>query len=930
MSIYDEFDFRKKDQTLREKIKYVERNTGMDVEENVDNFSSKLQRWKTNDGDESNFKNLEPNFNFFRKDLPKITSLKQNPLFNDNPGFPPAQSVEKERTENNFQYYRQNEHIKSPNEKVFVQEATNGYTNEVQVKNNSDDQILKEFKRKYSDKRRDSNGWVHTGTPDNYIPGPSTQTLEYFARTPRAESQQVENTEFENPYDFIEPLQEKFRNEGRAEDELQNDANFVEAGHNSRKSTLSKKELKRKSSKKKQGDTENGESVVRSNSSRSNPNVTFGKKSASDISNELGVETMTHNELMASTQRLAMLKDEEKVVAVAPKVEHLFSPSTGNIHSQHETNMNNLNFTKMSANVRRSRSQLSSARSSKRTPSYASQNTFSDHNGSFISVGGSNTSINRYPSSRSRSTLSSNRSASKLSLASGSSVSSSKDRNTTTVLLAKGWSGKIVSSSESTHQVYDFGLNINPKQEGTNGKNLSGLVFRNGKPIIDVKPTDDKDALKSLRSLDRRLKVESHNSDILFKGSLDWMTRSQPSTPDMNVLRNPDCYRDSNCLLEDMEEMSKNILHIGWNEGQNMRVYFYQHLHKVTTIVNTMLQSIPKRHFPFEIKPLSFQGEFEKKGPYSIDLYLTLEGIEPEKYNVDFTLRKTLSAYVIHKEYDKELKLFSAQNAENGVRILSANNLMIVFAYIVNTRIRSEFAHDSDRKRKSIPFDAEISFNKVSEGAVRFDIFFPEENVTYDIGLQVALDIMDFPNVLNLGKKRRWPDLQTKSELIRHGVHLLAKKSDEQNHAWTVSFLKTRKVLLNSSDSDNNATTLLLALQVVNRDALSKRECEGLLLPVHFIMLLFWCRVKYQSDEDWSKENLAKRFVDLLIALKRCLAKKQCRDFFFPSTNYFDSFSADESQCLVLNINDVLNNPKAYIPTHENISIFNELPDIKE
>ena len=805
-----------------------------------------------------------------------IIGLKYNPLFEDNPGFTPDKD---KIVEDKARYYRQNHQILSS-------EDANDTETRAYKKNPLYDVA---HQSKHHDKGR-------VLVKIDLAEKGATETYDYSARTldsiqSNANSLDVPNGNIRTDSSAKEEQEDisvtvyrrKQNNNGFAyQNQKFNTKIFEQQQHWFRAEDDNNNDLQI-------------QDLQRSNSSRSNPNVSFGSKLDIPIPNddELDDRTTSSN--------------------IYNRVETVFSPKISPRKNKQgidyrQTDLKHINFGKMSARLRRSTSQSSSSTldsldSSRREKS----NVRTTQGDKCVSVDNSQqqTTANGFSD---RSTTSKHN-------------IEDHETNKTTVMLARGWSGKIISTYKSTTNIYDYGLNIYPVRGKKSGKDLNGLIFRSSRPITEVKPSDHKDILSSLRSLDRRLKVESEKT-WAFKESMDWITQSQPMSPAVNLL-SPQYYRESNCLKSELPALSKCILRTGWHEGQNMRVCFYNHLHKITTIVNTMLKSVSKQSFPFNIKPLSFQGEFERKGQYEIDLYLVLDGLDSKDFEIDFVLQKLLTAYICLPGKNKEnFKRYCVQKPQTKAWVLSASNLMVMFSYIVNTHIKAEFDHNSNSKKRSIPFDAQIYFLKIVEGEAKFQIKFEDEDdtmLTYDVGLQLALSVPDFPNVLALHKKRRWPNAAVKTGLIQNGVHLLAKPNGTlQNHMWTVAFLKTRKVLLACIDNESAVTTVLLALQVIKKNILSKRGCEELLLPVHFIMILFWAHVKYQYEADWKPENLGKRFIDILIALKRCLLKKQCKDFFFPTINYFETFSETDRKNLLLNVGEVLENPMKYVKWLDN------------
>ena len=699
---------------------------------------------------------------------------------------------------------------------------------------------------------RDNNGWSKGPAPEKVNPGPTTQALNYFARTSKVDSQEI-------------------KKENREVDVLQ-----VEPSH-----------------------------FKRTLSSRSNPNVTFGQKDGKDIETEFSEEFGRPDDLLNAQINNNYNTDSNRNSASMSKAqsEPNLSKSKG-IKSRQTTELDQLNFSNMSSQLRRSKISPS------RNASYESDQIYNGNVRNVdnrIVIDNTKNKIARDSSRRSRSTLGSSRKNSITSFAPSDISQTTSERNRTTVVLAKSWSGRIVSESRGTKQSYDYGVNI-PQTE-----NVNQIVFRNKKPIEHVQMNDgNKDALSSLNSLDRRLKTERNSSGNRLNDPMEWMWTSAPNSPRSSE-QNSHFYRESKYPKNDMLKLSNEITKSAMKEGQLMRVEFYDYLHKISAVVNEIIQALPKDLFPFKITPCSYQGDFEKKGLWKIDLYLNIEDLNLYKHQVNFLMKRDIAAYVVLQSENKDkLKQFCAKNRDSGDWVLSANRLMVVFSYLINTKLRSQFEHDSKNRRRKIPFDAHIKFNLVSEHEVRLDITFPSNAMTFNVGLLPALNVSDFPNVIDMNKQRTWPQPHVRAEIIKHGVHLIAKPGI-RNHGWGVSFLKTRKTLLTNCDQHQTATSILLACQVINKTGLSNRDCDGLLLPAHFIMILFWLHEKHQDASHWTRENISNRFLDIVISMKRCLEQNTCADFFFQATNYFSNLSNEKRQHLLQNVDDILNNPERFI-----------------
>ena len=737
-----------------------------------------------------------------------------------------------------FSYSNQARPMKTPEPKIGPSKADM----------TSNERFIEHRTRSATQIERDNEGWVRAEPQKKFIPGPTTQAREYFNQN-RSEDREEHFHVNEQP-----PIQQ-----------------HVIPQH-----------------------------FERTNSSKSNPNVTFGKKQGKDIMMEYQQNFQTENPYSTTNHRQQQ-PEIQQMISQPTLSKSKSEPNLGPDPNQNSTNLEQLNFSNMQSNLRRSKYSKEPYYGTARSESAINkQSVYAKDGYIMIDSSSPNPRFMADPKS-SKSTVSSKHSMQSF----GEPIP--QEKNKTTVMLARGWSGKISSSSQETKQVYDYNLKLN--EPATN--NVNELVFRSNKPIEQVKATDRKsDALDSLTSLDRRLRSESGMNRMLFTDSMEWMGKDNISH---NPNANPNVYRESNFPKSEFMKLDEQVKDSGYKEGQDMRGTFYEYLHKITKLVNQLLETMPKESFPFKIRPCSYQGDFEKKGPERIDMYLNIEDLSQYQHQVNFLLKKDLAAYILLKgEKREKLKQFCARNRDNGQWVLSAARLMVVFAYTLNTKVRPLFEHNSKTKRKDIAHKARVEFEVVSEHEIRLKLSFPDKpELVYNVGLLLAFNVNDFPNVIDMNKNRNWPDSDGKAKFVKGGIHLMAVPSKVKNHAWAVSFLKTRKILL--SHCEDTATSILLALQVINKTTLSKRNCSGLLLPVHFIMILFWVHENHQDRSEWKQDKLSQRLLDVLIALKRCLEKKICPDFFFPKLNYFETLSDDNIFHLLQNVNEVLENPQDHL-----------------
>ena len=388
---------------------------------------------------------------------PGKNGLRQNPLYKENTGF----TLSQESTEHGDSYIQQNNQLPDvgtyyrQNHQILDEyeprkEITEPFKDRHKLIQLQQAEIIQEYQSKIESKEhltKEKNNQVR----DN-VPGKTLQNNE-----PVYDTADTMNYD-EEPY--IQTFPNLFG--ARTNDRIV---------HDQRKKSVFSKRDKPYRSRSHRGSEASGSS--RSSTSRSNPNVIYVKETEKNASE--GVNTLSHQEVMKSMVPSSKKKSRKKSQNDSLSSSNYLYRSSRQGTINQRTNMNNLNFTQLSANIRRSRS------------------VTDDKNGvgnTFISA----KNFDNPPSKKTRSVV---------------SGSDSEERNITKIVLPEKWSGNHIASTHVSKQVYNYDLKVLPVQESDTGKHLSGLVFRNAKPIGDVRSTENFEAFKSLKTLDQALENES-------------------------------------------------------------------------------------------------------------------------------------------------------------------------------------------------------------------------------------------------------------------------------------------------------------------------------------------------------------------------------------------------------------------------------------
>ena len=587
-----------------------------------------------------------------------------------------------------------------------------------------------------------------------------------------------------------------------------------------------------------------------------------------------------------------------------------------------------------------------------------------------------------------------------------------KQKEHSKVLLPPSWSGLVTVGEPSKPP---------PKQQGNFSMGLwninahshfRGVIFRNSTPIEEIRPykpcSTNKDALKSLRSLDSRLQKEFQNSLLPDKSDdyddyddlsgnassqvIDnevWKERALPrnivrefdvtkisprgkksaddespvtykdlrretsvttissfklnfdglDSSKKNLLKPPSFkkassvysdHSDAQSLAsstgslmfasyesrkeaydaiksprydeEQLSEVSKLVRQLSDHEGRKRNQRFEGEFGKLCDVVNAVLQKIPANILPFKVKKLKKDCTYETMGVSSYDFYLEAE-ISREDFEVCFHQEKSNIADVILTRANPTFELFCVEDTGGTKRKLSPCKLMIIFAHMINAAAKN--------KDLKFPHDANVCYESISDKDTHISVTFPDTNSRFVVNFILAMDVEDFPTETALKRTRRqWPSIAVKHQIQKKGVHLTSKLNEFDLHSWTVTFLKSRRTLLQLTDETGNKLRLLLALQCLRETNLSNPD---VILPAHFATILFWANIKYTAPIEWTTLKLGKRFIDLVLALRRCLWKRECLDFFVPHVNLLEKLNLEHCRTLSVKIDTLINDPVGYL-----------------
>ena len=413
---------------------------------------------------------------------------------------------------------------------------------------------------------------------------------------------------------------------------------------------------------------------------------------------------------------------------------------------------------------------------------------------------------------------------------------------------------------------------------------------------LDALDSSHSQFLKS--SYHRTPSVASDRSDVqsLASSTAPLMFKSYQSRKEAY-----DAIKSPRYSEEQIIEVSKIVRQLCDNEGMKRNKRFEKDLVRLCDVTNAVLENIPPNILPFRVKKFGKNCTFETMGAFSYDFYLEAE-ISDDDFEVRFQQGNSSIAEIFLTGSNPTLELFCVEDTLVRKRKLSPCKLMIIFAHIIRARVR-----DRDHQ---FPHNARVCYESLTDKDIQISVTFPETYARFVVNFILAIDVEGFPSDTAFKKSRKWPNATIRQQVQNKGVHLTSRFSDMHLHSWTVTFLKSRRALLQLTDETGNKLRLLLVLQCLRE---TKLATPDVILPAHFATILFWANIKYPTPIEWSTLKLGKRFIDLIVALRRCLWKRECLDFFVPNLNMLEKWSIEDCRALSFKIDLIIKDPVGYL-----------------
>lgn len=362
-------------------------------------------------------------------------------------------------------------------------------------------------------------------------------------------------------------------------------------------------------------------------------------------------------------------------------------------------------------------------------------------------------------------------------------------------------------------------------------------------------------------------------------------------------------------LLKAINEFNKNVV-------EKERVNFIQAMMQIEETVNEVLEEVERLDNSFKLQRMSPDSYYEMKSRNELDILVVLDNVSPKEFAIEdmktptgYARIRVTSSAVTSSNMASSSSMTSAFNmapseemlhwcteTQSGETFFSPKILCKKFAALVSRAAGTVLKHGSSTQQKRVSFSDR-------ETTVPFVV-----NLIPTIACPQTWPLCAYW-LRNYTKK--WPAPRVKDDVIQGGMHLVAlATSQETDPLWRISFCSARRRLL-QSDCEGKKKCLRVLKVLLDKD-LSRPKG---IIPQYLENIVLWASRKHWQQEEWAECMLADRFLEMLVALLKCLENSDCFHFFVPTMNLFNDLKPDVAEVLAAKVKDILHNPFKYLKT---------------
>ena len=330
------------------------------------------------------------------------------------------------------------------------------------------------------------------------------------------------------------------------------------------------------------------------------------------------------------------------------------------------------------------------------------------------------------------------------------------------------------------------------------------------------------------------------------------------------------------------------------------RISFMQIMIQVEETVNEVLDTVERLDTNFRVRRMSPESFYHLKSRNELDIFVVLDSIFPEEFVIEDM--KTPTGYArVRLKSSRATPASSREQLVDWCIQTHSGEL-----YLSPKKICKRFA--------ALVCQAADGISRRGLCAGRRQVTFIDDGVTVPFTTNLVPTIacpQTWPLCAHWLRSctRKWPETGVKEDVITSGMHLAAFATGKETEPlWRISFCAARRRLL-TSDFEGKRRCLRILKVLLDKD-LSRPKG---LVPMFLENIVLWASRKHWRGEEWAENMLPERFMEMLVALLKCLENNNCYHFFVPTMNLFGDMKPEVVQVLAAKVKRVLQDPFKYL-----------------
>lgn len=334
-------------------------------------------------------------------------------------------------------------------------------------------------------------------------------------------------------------------------------------------------------------------------------------------------------------------------------------------------------------------------------------------------------------------------------------------------------------------------------------------------------------------------------------------------------------------------------------------------LGEIEKIINPLLAEVKKIDAKFDFELISANSFYVVKSSSHFEVLLTFQGIDPDEIAIEDG--QTPAGFSLARLTGKKMVScwkFCSGNSNPSKVYMSAKIVKEKLFELVK-RVANDVPNHRQQEGK-----VSIAVNETCDDDTISLLVSGNDVEPFSLDLVPAIPCPGrwvYSAHAWESKPADWTSKKLKEELIRSGIHLVARPSPSKSgYQWQIDFPGPMRKLLELNMGCRAKCLLILEILMENIQSCEER-CDSVQLETLVIQLT----EKFPIRSFWSDEKLSKRFLDLMKELQRCLSVRSLDHIFLPNVNLFRDVDKLAMESWEEGVNKVLSDPEKFLNAFE-------------